>query len=90
MPGEHNAKQMKKLEMTENQKKAYDIIKNNEPIGPYQFAKLMWPDSKMHNQSLNKINRYSLSYLYKMKNRCFIENVGKYTFKTIQINEESA
>ena len=65
--------------ISDNQIKALQIIKDNPHIKGFDFAKLMWPDSKMHKQHWKKINAYGLSYLFKLAKRNWvIENHWKF------------
>lgn len=69
---------MKEL-ATENQIKALNLI-NGKWVSGIDFAKLMWPESNMHNRSKKVINSYGLSYLFKLKNRGWLTVKNHYTF----------
>ena len=52
-----------------NLKKYWKIVKDNPKIKGIEFAKLMWKDSKMHNQSDKIVNRNGLYYMFKLVKR---------------------
>lgn len=58
--------------ISENQIKALQIVKDNPKVKASDFAKLMWPDSPMHNAHYKKINRFGLSYLFKLVKRNWV------------------
>jgi len=68
------------LEATENQIKALKLIKGKYVSG-VDFAKLMWPESNMHKRNKRVVNSHGLSYLFKLKNKGWLEVKNHYTFK---------
>lgn len=54
------------VDATENQIKALKIVRDNPKIRGLEFAKLMWPDSKMMNLSHKRVNSYGLYYMFKL------------------------
>lgn len=74
--------------ISDNQLKALEIIKENPKIKAVDFAKLMWPDSEMLKQHYKKVNRYGLSYLFKLVNRSWvIENDYKFELTKEGMNQ---
>lgn len=74
--------------ISENQLKALQIIKDNPKIKAVDFAKLMWPDSEMLKHHYKKVNRYGLSYLFKLVKRTWVtEHNYKFELTKEGINE---